>query len=64
MNEINLHKHCHNNKQMSKMLFIYNAIEDGWNVKKNQNSYIFQSIKVRKNKFLPKIFESFYYKIF
>ena len=34
MNEINLNKHCHNNKQMSKMLFIYNAIEDGWNVKK------------------------------
>lgn len=48
MNEINLNKHCHNNKQMSKMLFIYNAIEDGWNVKKNQNSYIFSKHKSKE----------------
>jgi len=27
--------------KFQKMLFIYNAIEDGWNVKKNNNSYIF-----------------------
>ena len=24
------------------MVFIYNALEKGWNVKKNQNSYIFK----------------------
>ena len=29
------------NKDFSKILFIYNAIEDGWNVKKKGNNYIF-----------------------
>ena len=27
---------------LQKMVFIYNALEKGWNVKKNQNSYIFK----------------------
>ena len=65
MNEINLHKHCHNNKQMSKMLFIYSAIEDGWMVKKHQNSYIFSKHKSKEkqvftenflNQFISKYF--------
>ena len=34
MDEIDLSKHCRDNKEMSKMMFIFNAIEDGWNVKK------------------------------
>ena len=28
--------------QFRKMLFLYNAIQDGWTVKKKDNSYIFQ----------------------
>ena len=30
-----------NNDVLHKMLFIYNAIEDGWSVKKINNLYIF-----------------------
>jgi len=26
---------------LQKMLFLYNAINDGWTIKKTQNSYIF-----------------------
>ena len=29
------------NTQFQKMVLIYNAINDGWSVKKNNNSYIF-----------------------
>jgi hypothetical protein len=28
-------------KTKNKMIFIYNALEDGWNIKKMNNSYIF-----------------------
>lgn len=27
---------------LQKMVFIYNALEKGWNVKKNKNSYVFK----------------------
>lgn len=27
--------------KFKKMLFIYNAVEDGWKINKNNNSYIF-----------------------
>jgi len=65
MNKIDLSKHCHNNKEMSKMIFIFNAIEDGWTVKKNNNSYIFSKHKSKEkqvftedflNKFITKYF--------
>lgn len=65
MNEIDLNKYCSNNKEMSKMVFIFNAIEDGWNVKKNNNSYIFSKHKSKEkqvftedflNKFITKYF--------
>ena len=29
------------NKYLQKMVFINNALEDGWSVKKKENSYIF-----------------------
>ena len=29
------------NSTLQKMIFIYNALEDGWSVKKYQNNYIF-----------------------
>ena len=28
-----------NNKKFRKMVFIFNALEDGWTIKKNQKSY-------------------------
>ena len=65
MNKIDLNKYCSNNKEMSKMVFIFNAIEDGWNVKKNKNSYIFSKHKSKEkqiftedflNKFITKYF--------
>lgn len=31
------------NSQYHKMKFIYNAIEQGWSVKKKDNSYIFKT---------------------
>jgi hypothetical protein len=30
------------NIQFQKMMFLYNAINDGWSVKKQQDSYIFK----------------------
>jgi hypothetical protein len=30
-----------NNLTFQKMLFLYNAVNDGWSVKKYENSYIF-----------------------
>lgn len=65
MNEIDLSKHCKNNKDISKMVFVFNAIEDGWTVKKKQNSYIFSKHKSKEkqvftedflNKFIAKYF--------
>lgn len=65
MNEIDLSKYCKNNKDISKMVFIFNAIEDGWTVKKKQNSYIFSKHKSKDkqvftedflNKFITKYF--------
>ena len=65
MNEIDLSKHCKNNKNISKMVFIFNAIEDCWTVKKKQNSYIFSKHKSKEkqvftedflNKFITKYF--------
>jgi hypothetical protein len=29
------------NQHFQKMLFIFNAVNDGWSVKKNKDSYIF-----------------------
>lgn len=37
-----------NSKQFQKMLFLANAIDDGWCVKKTKNSYIFS--KKHENK--------------
>jgi|TARA_B110000114_G_C15056181_1_gene383388 hypothetical protein len=56
MNEIDLNKRCHNNKEMSKMMFIFNAIEDGWKVKKNKNNYIFSKHKSKDKQILSEDF--------
>lgn len=65
MNKIKLCNEDINKKDLSKILFIFNAIEDGWNVKKRDNSYIFSKQKCKEkqvlsedflNKFLVKYF--------
>ena len=28
--------------KFQKMVFLYNALDNGWSIKKNQNSYIFK----------------------
>ena len=44
--EINLHLDNHDNKNIDgikfqKMLLVFNALEDGWTVKKRKESFIF-----------------------
>ena len=36
------------NKELNKIIFIFNAIEDGWKVKKYNNSYIFSKHKCKE----------------
>ena len=38
----------YNPKEFSKLLFIYNAIEDGWKVKKQNNLYLFSKPKSKE----------------
>ena len=33
---------CINTKEFKKMVFIYNALEHGWNVQKEEDQYIFK----------------------
>ena len=47
-------------KQLYKLIFINNAIEDGWSVKKKENSYIFS--KKHENK--QEIFDNNYLETF
>ena len=49
--------------KFQKMLFIYNAIEDGWNVKKKNNCYVFtkknnNKKEVIKDNFLEKFMKT------
>ena len=65
MNQIDMSKYCGNNKKMSKMIFIFNAIEDGWVVKKNKNSYIFSKHKGKEmqayeEKYLEKFIQKYF----
>jgi len=30
------------NKKLTKMIFLFNALENGWSVKKSQNNYLFK----------------------
>jgi hypothetical protein len=44
------------NKYLQKMVFINNALEDGWSVKKKENSYIF----TKKHENRQEIFDNNY----
>jgi hypothetical protein len=47
-------------KQFQKMLFITNALENGWTVKKSQDSYIFtKKHENKREKFQEDYLESF-----
>tara|TARA_Y100000992_G_C21178485_1_gene449499 strand:+ start:280 stop:486 length:207 start_codon:yes stop_codon:yes gene_type:complete len=48
MNKIKLYNEDINKKDLSKILFIFNAIEDGWHVRKKDNSYIFSKLKSKE----------------
>jgi hypothetical protein len=41
-----------NKKSFQKMLFLTNAIEKGWTVKKNKNSYVFKKKHENKREIL------------
>tara|TARA_B100001094_G_scaffold331569_1_gene400365 strand:+ start:46 stop:267 length:222 start_codon:yes stop_codon:yes gene_type:complete len=46
--------------KMQKMLFIYNAIEDGWTVKKHNETYIFtKNHENKKEVFLESYLKKF-----
>uniref|UniRef100_A0AB39J6M6 Uncharacterized protein n=1 Tax=Florenciella sp. virus SA2 TaxID=3240092 RepID=A0AB39J6M6_9VIRU len=48
-NKINIFSPNLTNKELNKILFIYNAIEDGWSVKKRKKKYIFTKHKNKEN---------------
>jgi hypothetical protein len=48
------------NIHLRKMIFIYNALNDGWNVKKSKDSYIFSKNHEKKKEiFLDSYLASF-----
>ena len=65
--EINIANSNEDNKQIEidkmkfqKMVFLYNALENGWSIKKRNNSYIFTKNHEGKRE----IFEASYLSIF
>ena len=56
MNKIKLYNEEISRKDFSKILFIFNAIEDGWHVKKKENSYIFSKQKCKEKQVLTEDF--------
>tara|TARA_Y100000385_G_scaffold276182_1_gene321625 strand:+ start:1286 stop:1492 length:207 start_codon:yes stop_codon:yes gene_type:complete len=56
-----------NSKEFSKIIFIYNALEDGWSIKKSNNKYIFSKHKTKEKQIISEnflnIFITKYFKI-
>ncbi len=53
------------NKDFSKLFFIFNALEDGWTVKKRNGKYIFSKHKGKvKEIFMDNFLSSFLQKYF
>lgn len=62
--DINL-DNLYNNKELSKLAFIFNALEDGWTIKKRNNKYIFTKHKGKEKEiFLENYLENFLNKYF
>ena len=63
---INIDKYLENNKikfdnnSFQKMVFVFNALDDGWSVKKQNNSFIFKKNHEGKKE----IFDESYLSIF
>ena len=54
----------YNDKDLAKISFIYKAIEDGWSVKKKNNTYIFKKKHENQKKIcFRRIFKEIYTKI-
>ena len=52
-----------NSIKLQKLLFIYNAIEDGWTVVKHKNSYVFtKNHEGKKEVLLDDYLQKFIYK--
>lgn len=48
------------NFELQKMIFIYNALEEGWQIKKNDNKYIFSKRHENKQEiYLDSYLENF-----
>lgn len=48
------------NFELQKMIFIYNALEEGWQIKKNENKYIFSKRHENKKEiYLDSYLETF-----
>ena len=58
--EINVDNLEMNKIKFQKMVFLYNALDNGWSIKKRNNSYIFSKNHEGKKE----IFESSYLSIF
>lgn len=43
-------------KEFSKIIFIYNALEDGWTIKKLNNKYIFSKRKTKEKQIFSENF--------
>ena len=55
----------YNNKELSKLAFIFNALEDGWTIKKRNNKYIFTKHKGKEKEiFLENYLKNFLNKYF
>lgn len=50
------HTELNKKKEFSKILFIFNAIEDGWHVRKHKNSYIFSKHKCKEKQIFTEDF--------
>ena len=58
--DLNNNTTCIDTQRMQKMIFIMNALDDGWSVKKNQDSYIFTKKHENKREvFMEKYLENF-----
>ena len=63
--DIESNKKSLNNKDFSKIIFIFNAIEDGWSVKKKDEQYIFSKQKSKEKRvYHDKFLEEFVKKYF
>ena len=48
--------------KFQKMVFLYNALDNGWSIRKNQNSYIFKKNHEGKKEILNETYLSIFMK--